>query len=200
MYFDLKFIAILWNLYITTTQGTKWLHVVSVDRWSLYRGAVVLLEWPMEHPTVVTIDRWSLYRGAVVSLEWLMNWLTVTHAVCMWVVFKAGFTVCNKVPLYTFHCTCSTVHIPLYKFHRTHSTVHVLLYTFHCTRSTVHVPLYTFYCTRSTVHVPLYTFHRTRSTVHIPPYMFIWSLHSIPLICSCSSHHRSDHHPDSGAW
>ena len=34
--------------------------VVSVDRWSLYRGARVSLRWPMEQPTVVTIDRWSL--------------------------------------------------------------------------------------------------------------------------------------------
>ena len=38
--------------------------VVSVDRWSLYRGASVSLRWPMEQPTVVSIDRWSFYtRG-----------------------------------------------------------------------------------------------------------------------------------------
>ena len=41
--------------------------VVSVDRWTLYRGALVSLRWPMEQPTVVTIDRWSLYRGALVQ-------------------------------------------------------------------------------------------------------------------------------------
>ena len=43
--------------------------MVFVNRWSLYRGAVVTLKWPMEQPTVVTIDRWSLYRGAVVLLH-----------------------------------------------------------------------------------------------------------------------------------
>ena len=35
--------------------------VVFVDRWSLYRGEVVLLKWPMEQPTVVSVDRWSFY-------------------------------------------------------------------------------------------------------------------------------------------
>ena len=34
--------------------------VVTIDRWSLYRGAFVSLRWPMEQPTVVTTDRWSL--------------------------------------------------------------------------------------------------------------------------------------------
>ena len=37
-----------------------WGIVVSVDRWSLYGGALVSLKWPMEQPTVVIIDRWSL--------------------------------------------------------------------------------------------------------------------------------------------
>ena len=37
--------------------------VVFVDRWSLYRRALVSLRWPMEQPTVVTIDRWVfLYK------------------------------------------------------------------------------------------------------------------------------------------
>ena len=31
--------------------------VVSVDRWSLYRGTLVSLRWSMEQPTVVSIDR-----------------------------------------------------------------------------------------------------------------------------------------------
>ena len=35
--------------------------VVSVDRWSLYRGALVQLKWTMNQPTMVSIDRWSLY-------------------------------------------------------------------------------------------------------------------------------------------
>ena len=47
--------------------------VVSIDRWSLYRGAVVSLRWPMGQPTVVSVDRWSLYRSAVVSLRWPME-------------------------------------------------------------------------------------------------------------------------------
>ena len=51
--------------------------VVSVDRWSLYRGALVSLRWPMEQPTVVSVDRWSLYKGALVSLRWSMEQPTV---------------------------------------------------------------------------------------------------------------------------
>ena len=35
--------------------------VVSVDRWSLYRGVLVSLRWPMNQPTVVTVDRGDLY-------------------------------------------------------------------------------------------------------------------------------------------
>ena len=34
--------------------------VVTVDRWSLYRGVLVSLRWPMEQPPMVTVDRWSL--------------------------------------------------------------------------------------------------------------------------------------------
>ena len=37
--------------------------VVFVDRWSLYRGALVSLRWLMEYPTVVTIDRWPFYTS-----------------------------------------------------------------------------------------------------------------------------------------
>ena len=33
--------------------------LVSVDRWSLHRGALLSLEWPKEQPAVVSIDRWS---------------------------------------------------------------------------------------------------------------------------------------------
>ena len=39
--------------------------VVFVDRWSLYRGALVSLRWPMEQPTVVTIDNWSSYTSGL---------------------------------------------------------------------------------------------------------------------------------------
>ena len=43
--------------------------VVSVDRWSLYRGVLVSLRWSMDQSTVVSVDRWSLYRGVLVSLR-----------------------------------------------------------------------------------------------------------------------------------
>ena len=39
--------------------------VVSVDRWSLYRGTIVHLKWAMTQPTVVSIDRWSLYASGL---------------------------------------------------------------------------------------------------------------------------------------
>ena len=39
--------------------------VVSVDRWSLYRGALVSPRWPMEQPTVVSVDRWSFYTSGL---------------------------------------------------------------------------------------------------------------------------------------
>ena len=44
--------------------------VVSIDRWSLYRGVSVSLRWSTDQPTVATVDRWSLYRGVSVSLRW----------------------------------------------------------------------------------------------------------------------------------
>ena len=34
--------------------------VVSIDKWSLYKGTLVSLRWPMEQATVVSIDRRSL--------------------------------------------------------------------------------------------------------------------------------------------
>ena len=39
--------------------------VVSIDRWSLYRGALISLRWPMEQPTVVSVDRWSFYTNGL---------------------------------------------------------------------------------------------------------------------------------------
>ena len=39
--------------------------VVSVDRWSLYRGALVQLKWTMSQTTVVSIDRRSLYASGL---------------------------------------------------------------------------------------------------------------------------------------
>ena len=41
------------------------LMLVSVDRWSLYRGALVSLRWPMEQSTVVSVDRWAFYASGL---------------------------------------------------------------------------------------------------------------------------------------
>ena len=43
--------------------------VVSVDRWSLYRGALVELKWTMSQPTVVSIDRWPFKTGFTVTYK-----------------------------------------------------------------------------------------------------------------------------------
>ena len=51
--------------------------VVSVDRWSSYRGALVSLRWPMEQSTVVTVDRWSSRQ---VSLYWNAQTLKVSYS------------------------------------------------------------------------------------------------------------------------
>ena len=39
--------------------------VVSVDRWSLYRGASVQLKWTIDQPTVASIDRWFLNASGI---------------------------------------------------------------------------------------------------------------------------------------
>ena len=36
-----------------------------IDRWSLYRDALVQLKWTMHQPTVVSIDRWSFYASVL---------------------------------------------------------------------------------------------------------------------------------------
>ena len=33
--------------------------MVFVDRWSLYRGTLLSLKWPMDQFTMVSLDRWS---------------------------------------------------------------------------------------------------------------------------------------------
>ena len=43
--------------------------MVSVDRWSLCRGAMVSPESFTDRRIVVSIDRWSLCRGAMVLPE-----------------------------------------------------------------------------------------------------------------------------------
>ena len=68
--------------------------VVSIDRWSLCRGTLVLPEWPMERPTVVSIDRWSFYtRG-----------LRTGFTVYVYVVMSCGGN------LSTEECTSSVNH------------------------------------------------------------------------------------------
>ena len=47
--------------------------VVSIDRCSLCRGAIIVLKWFTEQPMVVSIDRWSLYRGAIIVLKWFTD-------------------------------------------------------------------------------------------------------------------------------
>ena len=37
--------------------------MVSIDRWALCRGAIVLIYWFLDLSRVVSIDRWSFYTG-----------------------------------------------------------------------------------------------------------------------------------------
>ena len=39
--------------------------VVSVDRWSMYGGALVQLKWTMSQSTVVSMDKWSIYASSL---------------------------------------------------------------------------------------------------------------------------------------
>ena len=52
--------------------------VVSADKWSLHRGAVVSLRWSMGQPTVVTTDRWSFYILYIWD-PWEMEIYRCTH-------------------------------------------------------------------------------------------------------------------------
>ena len=54
--------------------------VVSIDRWSLYRGTLVSLRWPKEQTTVVSIDRWSLRQVRFTVLQNRANILQ--YSVC----------------------------------------------------------------------------------------------------------------------
>ena len=56
--------------------------VVSVDRWSLYKDALVPLKWPMNQPTVVTVDRWSSYASGLEDQLVLVLLWTVYPYVC----------------------------------------------------------------------------------------------------------------------
>ena len=64
--------------------------IAFTDRWSLYRGALISLRWPMEQPTVVSVDRWSLYRGALVSLT--MEQPTGV-AIDRWSLYRGYFSI-----------------------------------------------------------------------------------------------------------
>ena len=47
--------------------------MVSVDRWSLCKSAIVLPEWLTDQRIVVSVDRWSLCKSAIVLPEWLTD-------------------------------------------------------------------------------------------------------------------------------
>ena len=102
-----------WSLYRGALISLRWpmdqSAVVSIDRWSLYRGALVSLRWPMDQSAVVSIDRWSLYRGALVSMRWPMDQSAVV-SIDRWSfyasVFKTEFLYTVSDPIITLHA-CS---------------------------------------------------------------------------------------------
>ena len=47
----------------TAKPVSKEVMAISVDRWSLYEGALLQLKWTIGQPTAVFIDRWSLYAS-----------------------------------------------------------------------------------------------------------------------------------------
>ena len=104
-----------WSLYRGALVSLKWPMeqptVVTTDKWSLYRGALVSLKWPVDHPTVVTTDRWSLYRGALVSLKWPVGHPTVVTT-DRWSLYR-GVLVSLKWPV--GHPTVVTI-LFLYKW------------------------------------------------------------------------------------
>ena len=57
--------------------------MVSVDRWSLYRGALVSLKWPMDQHTLLSVDRWSLYTSDPDRLEPALSKLTGWSQHCL---------------------------------------------------------------------------------------------------------------------
>ena len=59
------YVYIQYNLSITTILGTKYVFLVSVDRWSLYGGALIQLKWTIRQSTEVSIDRWSFYASGL---------------------------------------------------------------------------------------------------------------------------------------
>ena len=75
--------------------------MVSVDRWSLYRGALVRLKGTMSQATVVSIDRWSLYvtdlftvctyvRIACVYHVWDIDWYMWLPCTYMCIVVRTN--------------------------------------------------------------------------------------------------------------
>ena len=57
--------------------------VVSVDRWSWYRGALVSLKWTVNQPTVDSIDRWSLYVSSLLDMHVLL-YIVMHFLVTLW--------------------------------------------------------------------------------------------------------------------
>ena len=79
----------------------QWI-VVSVDRQSLYRGALVSLKWPMKQPKVVAIDRWSFYTSGLQSRFYCMN-------ACMYIItYMCAHTY---VRMYIHVCTVNGLYI-----------------------------------------------------------------------------------------
>ena len=63
----------------------------------------------MEQPTVVSIDRWSLYRGALVSLRWPMHGAAYS-GLCRQVVFLYKWPLRQaSLYIYTMYTRVSTV-------------------------------------------------------------------------------------------
>ena len=81
--------------------------VVSVDRWSLYRGAIALLMWFTGQPVVVLVNRWSLCRGAKALWMWFTG-QSVTVIANRWSFYTGGFKVlhmCIYVCIHMYVCT-----------------------------------------------------------------------------------------------
>ena len=55
--------------------------VVFVDRWSLYRGALVSLKWPMKQPTNVTIARWPFNTSGFKTGFTVHTYIALRHTV-----------------------------------------------------------------------------------------------------------------------
>ena len=73
---------------LNTGEGTGYLRcryvrshciVISVDRWSLFRGALVQLNWAMNQSTVASVYRWSLYASGLTGFP-VLNDILFVHS------------------------------------------------------------------------------------------------------------------------